>query len=233
MNNEDLNEIERAGRRCAVCHSGRGWRRFEVLRAAEHEPIVLCASCKARYGDDPPVARKPVAVAAPEPAARARARARNVQRGGASPGPASPEPNPDRIASARPWANYPARSRRRWPPEPPASTKTRRSPDCRTSSGAARSGATVTAGRPRLPPPTSPQRSIGSRPARPTSGSSERRRASADRPPRMGHPRTVARAWTSSRSRQLACSTRSTSVRSRSSSAGCMTATSCSRLCAA
>ena len=50
---EDLTEIERAGRRCGVCHSARGWRQFEVVRPAEREPVVLCGSCRARFGDDP------------------------------------------------------------------------------------------------------------------------------------------------------------------------------------
>ncbi len=72
MNAEDLNEIERAGRRCAVCQSGRGWRRFEVLRRDGREPVVLCGSCRARFGDDPPVARgaapEPAPVSAPAPA---------------------------------------------------------------------------------------------------------------------------------------------------------------------
>lgn len=68
MNAEDLNEIERAGRRCAVCQSGRGWRRFEVLRQDGREPVVLCGSCRARFGDDPPVARASGQEPAPEPA---------------------------------------------------------------------------------------------------------------------------------------------------------------------
>ena len=63
MNGEDLIEIERAGRRCGVCRSGRGWRRFDVVRPPGREPVVLCGSCRARFGDDPPVGRKPV----PEP----------------------------------------------------------------------------------------------------------------------------------------------------------------------
>lgn len=70
MNAEDLSEIERAGRRCGVCHSGRGWRRFEVVRPAEREPVVLCGSCRARFGDDPPVASKPARASEPAPAAR-------------------------------------------------------------------------------------------------------------------------------------------------------------------
>ena len=66
----DLIEIENAGRRCAVCHSGRGWRRFELVRPAGREPIVLCGSCRTRFGDDPPVGRKPAPAleAVPAPA---------------------------------------------------------------------------------------------------------------------------------------------------------------------
>jgi hypothetical protein len=67
MNAEDLSEIERAGHRCGVCRSGRGWRRFEIVRRAEREPVVLCGSCRARFGDDPPVARKPEPEPEPEP----------------------------------------------------------------------------------------------------------------------------------------------------------------------
>ena len=56
-------EIERAGRRCSVCRSGRAWRQFEVVRLPGREPVVLCGGCRARFGDDPPVGRKP----GPEP----------------------------------------------------------------------------------------------------------------------------------------------------------------------
>ncbi len=59
MRTEELIEIERAGRRCGVCRSGRGWRRFELARPAGREPILLCGGCRARFGDDPPGARKP------------------------------------------------------------------------------------------------------------------------------------------------------------------------------
>lgn len=71
MSSEDLVEIENAGRRCAVCRSGRAWRRFEVVRPAGREPVVLCGSCRARFGDDPPVGRKdaaPAPKAVPPPA---------------------------------------------------------------------------------------------------------------------------------------------------------------------
>ena len=67
---EDLTEIERAGRRCGVCHSGRGWRRFEVVHPAEREPVALCGSCRARFGDDPPVGRKPAPASESARAAR-------------------------------------------------------------------------------------------------------------------------------------------------------------------
>jgi hypothetical protein len=99
MTAEDLAEIERAGRRCAVCHSGRGWRRFEVVRPADREAVVLCGSCRARFGDDPPVGR--ISAPAPEPAPAPpeppspprprKARATERRR---------PEPTPDRLRAA-------------------------------------------------------------------------------------------------------------------------------------
>jgi len=58
MSGEDLIEIERAGRRCGVCRSGRGWRRFVVVRPPQREPVVLCGSCRARFGEDPPIGRR-------------------------------------------------------------------------------------------------------------------------------------------------------------------------------
>jgi len=62
---EDLTEIERAGRRCAICHSGRRWRQFEVVRPQGQGPVVMCAACRARYGAAPPVPATPKAAAAP------------------------------------------------------------------------------------------------------------------------------------------------------------------------
>ena len=50
---EDLTEIERAGRRCTICRSGRRWRELAVVRPAG-QPVVMCAACRARYGDAPP-----------------------------------------------------------------------------------------------------------------------------------------------------------------------------------
>jgi hypothetical protein len=95
MNAEDLTEIERAGRRCGVCHSGRGWRRFEIVRPAGREPVVLCGSCRARFGDDPPVGRKP----APEPEpASAASEPLSLPRSGA--GERRTERPPDRLRAA-------------------------------------------------------------------------------------------------------------------------------------
>jgi hypothetical protein len=70
---EDLTEIERAGRRCGICRSGRRWRQFEVARPEGRGPVVMCAACRARYGDVPPVPATEKAAAAPvlEPEAAA------------------------------------------------------------------------------------------------------------------------------------------------------------------
>ena len=46
--------IDRARRRCAVCRSGRHWREFTVVRPDDREPVIMCAGCRARYGDAPP-----------------------------------------------------------------------------------------------------------------------------------------------------------------------------------
>ena len=63
---EDLIEIERSGRRCAICHTGRRWRQFEVVRPDGQQPVVLCPACQTRYGVAPPA---PAAVQpAPAPA---------------------------------------------------------------------------------------------------------------------------------------------------------------------
>jgi uncharacterized Zn finger protein (UPF0148 family) len=79
MTDEDLTEIERAGRRCAVCRTGRRWRQFEVVRPAGREPVVMCPSCKARYGDAPPTSerQKPVETPAPEPEEQPKAAPRS------------------------------------------------------------------------------------------------------------------------------------------------------------
>jgi len=51
LDSEELAAIDRVGRRCAVCRSGRGWREFTVLRRDGREPVVMCPACRARYGD--------------------------------------------------------------------------------------------------------------------------------------------------------------------------------------
>ena len=72
MTSEDLVAIEQAGRRCAVCNTGRHWRRFEVVRPEGHDPVVMCAACHARFGEKPPAPQAPepepvVVAAAPPP----------------------------------------------------------------------------------------------------------------------------------------------------------------------
>ena len=79
MTDEDLTIIEDAGRRCAVCHTGRRWRDFQVVRPENGEPVVMCAACKARYGEKPPTAvaepqPDPTPAAAPEPEQKKPAR---------------------------------------------------------------------------------------------------------------------------------------------------------------
>jgi len=94
MDAEDLNELERAGRRCAVCESGRGWRRFQVLRLPGREPVVLCGNCRARFGDDPPVARQPAPVLAKPPAPPARESTQEPSK------PQRGDRRPDRLRAA-------------------------------------------------------------------------------------------------------------------------------------
>ena len=75
LSSEDLAAIDRAGRRCAVCRTGRRWREFAVIRPDGGEPLVMCAACRARYEDAPParVGREPIEAppARPEPTATA------------------------------------------------------------------------------------------------------------------------------------------------------------------
>jgi hypothetical protein len=65
MNVEDLTEIDRAGRRCVVCRSGRHWRQFKVVRPDGGQPVVMCAACQARYGDAPAARESPKDAPAP------------------------------------------------------------------------------------------------------------------------------------------------------------------------
>jgi hypothetical protein len=89
MTTEDLIEIERAGRRCGVCHSGRGWRRSKVVRSAGRDPVMLCGSCRARFDDDPPVERN-AAPAARKPRSQPKQHERERQT----------ERRPDRLRAA-------------------------------------------------------------------------------------------------------------------------------------
>ena len=95
MRNGDLIEIENAGRRCSVCRSGRGWRRFELVRPAGREPVVLCGSCRARFGDDPPVGRGPSPPLDPLPAM-----AEPLAPPNRRPGERGPDQHPDRLRAA-------------------------------------------------------------------------------------------------------------------------------------
>jgi hypothetical protein len=79
ISTENLTAIDRAGRRCAVCRSGRHWRQLEVVRKDGGEPVVICAACRARFGNAPPV-REPH-VAAPLPAAQPASPAKERRAG--------------------------------------------------------------------------------------------------------------------------------------------------------
>jgi hypothetical protein len=75
---EELAAIDPAGRRCAVWRSRRRWRQFTALRPDGGEPVLMCAACRARYGDTPPA-----------PVARERTDA--LAAGGAEPTSAAPD----------------------------------------------------------------------------------------------------------------------------------------------
>lgn len=105
MTTQDLAEIERARYRCAVCNTGRHWRRFEVVRLEGREPAVLCAACSARYRAHPPEPPAPPAApptdASPEAAPTAASGAETSER---SPRrrsrPARGRPHEDRLKKA-------------------------------------------------------------------------------------------------------------------------------------
>lgn len=85
MNPEDLVAIDRAGRRCGVCRTGRRWREFVVVRPDGGEPVVMCAACRARYGEAPPAGsahERPVVSPAPatEPTSTAAPGRRTAER---------------------------------------------------------------------------------------------------------------------------------------------------------
>ena len=175
MRTEDLIEIENAGRRCAVCHSGRGWRRFGLLRPAGREPIVLCGSCRARFGDDPPASCKLARAVEAVPAAAeplAPARQRSDERGTAR--------RPDRLRAA--VRELPGSFSTAMAARAAGLTAIRRSRVCRIWSATARSGVSASAGRPSRRRATSLQRWIGLRRGRATFGSCGNGRAPAEQP---------------------------------------------------
>jgi hypothetical protein len=49
-----LAPIDRAGRRCAVCRTGRRWREFTVVEPEHGQPVLMCPACQARHGTAPP-----------------------------------------------------------------------------------------------------------------------------------------------------------------------------------
>ncbi|MHB8694583.1 MAG: FmdB family zinc ribbon protein [Solirubrobacteraceae bacterium] len=71
MTAEDLTLIEQAGRRCSSCHTGRNWRRLEVLRREGREALITCPACRPRMTEKllseppPPVVEAPAAPARP------------------------------------------------------------------------------------------------------------------------------------------------------------------------
>jgi hypothetical protein len=83
---EEVAAIDRAGRRCAVCRSGRHWREFTVLQPDGREPVVMCGACRARYGNAPPArpagdpSEPPADLISATPAPRAREREDRVRK---------------------------------------------------------------------------------------------------------------------------------------------------------
>jgi hypothetical protein len=69
MTAEDLTIIEKAGRRCSGCHTGRHWRRLEVLRPEGRDPLVTCRACRPRLTAAAASAAAAAAAAAAETAA--------------------------------------------------------------------------------------------------------------------------------------------------------------------
>jgi hypothetical protein len=96
MTPEDLTVIEQAGRRCSGCHTGRKWRRLEVLRPEGREPLVSCPACRQRLTEmasKPPTPSTPPPSKTPTNGASAPGRTRRSHR------PAS-APREDRIKRA-------------------------------------------------------------------------------------------------------------------------------------
>lgn len=113
---DDLVEIERGGRRCGVCQSGRRWREFSVVRPEGGGVVVMCPACRARFGEAPPVAVKasveaapaaepevapvPQAASAAEPASASASEQGGAGRSGGSSGKGRSAPREDRLRKA-------------------------------------------------------------------------------------------------------------------------------------
>ena len=82
MTAEDLTIIEKAGRRCSACHTGRHWRRLEVLRPEGRDPLVTCRACRPRL--------TAAAAAAAAEAAQAPTRAPDTPTWGQATAPSAP-----------------------------------------------------------------------------------------------------------------------------------------------
>ena len=102
-------------RRCAVCHTGRRWREFELVEGAGGDPVLMCPACRARQATTAPTP-SPVAASepasSPEPASDAQAVSKSQgapssqsgrgSRSGKGSQPAKPrsEPSEDRLRKA-------------------------------------------------------------------------------------------------------------------------------------
>ncbi len=111
---DDLIEVERAGRRCATCQTGRRWRQFEVVRPDGQQPVVLCPACFARYGAAPPVPgtgqAAPAAAQPARPAQQTATPAEQTAPAAKRPAPAAEQPAPPaEQAAPAPAAARPAR----------------------------------------------------------------------------------------------------------------------------
>jgi hypothetical protein len=105
---EDLIELERAGRRCSVCQTGRRWRQFAVVRPEGGQPVVMCPGCRARYGVAPPVpaTEQPAAVSAAPPASEPAAKPAPEPVTKPAPEPAA-QPASESAAQAKPEPSSP------------------------------------------------------------------------------------------------------------------------------
>ena len=160
-----------------MCRSGRGWRRFAVVRPAGRGSVVLCGGCRARFGDDPPVGRRPapalepvLATAEPLASAAPRPGGRGTDR-------------PDRLRAAL-----------RKLPGSFSTAMAARAAGLSSEKALARlqdlerrgeSDASANAGRPSRRRAMSPQPWIGFRRGRATFGSCGNARGSADQPRRV------------------------------------------------